>query len=1227
MADRDSTQSTDEGLDGSARRERSLTALATRRPVAVLMLVLMVLTFGFISFRRLPRRLMPDIAYPSITVRTVYEGASPLEVEQRISKRLEEVLSQVRGLRRISSVSRAEASDIALEFGWGTVMSSATGEVRERVEQAVLPDEASRPTILRYDPSLDPILQVGIFKETPGGVPEDDLVELRLLAEDIVKTEQDWGDGFAALQVRGGLEREISIDVDEEKLTGYSLTMELISQRLQQENVNQASGILYDGDAQYVVRTVNEFADLEEIRNVILRRDGTVPVRLRQVATVRPGYADPEVLTRINGSPCVKLEFFKEADANLVEVAAKIRDRLLGSKRQLEQLEKYNRWVATRVTRDSDGEEPETGADVNRSAAETPEVAESATKEEPSSPVARPDFLQVNLPEGIQLEILSDQSRFIDRALGEVRTTALLGGLLAVLVLYIFLRDAWFTIAVGLAIPISIVASFIFFYLSGVSLNMMSLGGIALGVGMLVDTSVVVLESIFRCQEEGDEPRWAAIRGTQDVSGAVTASTLTTVSVFLPIVFVEGVAGQVFRDQSLAVVISLLASLVVSLYLLPTLVCHRPGSSNCTEASRAPTTSGAFGAYGVLRGRAQLGWRAFLRRGLAVRSLIVLPYLLAAVTIFALFVFQSALEILRLLLLAFLAIFVLLGRGLLRVFGFARGGVLGGVLGLFDRMFESVRVAYGRLLAASLSHPYTVVAMLLVVAVSAGFCATRLGSELIPEVHQGEFTAEIRLPIGTRLQRTDSVLRSLEARITAEKEALGIETLTSTIGVERDSIRAGDEGEHAARFLVRLERRGNPRETEERVKERLREILRTDAELSTWSFSHPVLFSFKTPIEIEVQGYHLEELRRVTQEIASRLETLPALKDVTGNMRRGYPEAHLRFDRELLSRYDLSVSQVGTALRAMVQGDVPSRFTEGDRKVGMRVRLAEGDRDSLEKLAGLELTPDSGRSVALRDVLLDYGGRIEVSEGPSEIRRIGNQRAGVVSANLTGMDLGGVISEVSDVIDSVSRPSKFSVGFGGQKAEMDLATGQLLQALLLAVFLVYVVMAIQFESLIEPLIVILAVPLAMLGVTPVLWALDVPLSIVVLIGVIVLAGIVVNNAIVLVSYVNQLVARGESLASAIVTAGHVRLRPILMTTATTVLGLLPLTGLFEGVPLIGGFFGVGDGVEVRAPLAITVITGLVSSTLLTLIAIPVLCSLLLKEKAPGSVNGGELRDA
>ncbi|MCH2375177.1 MAG: efflux RND transporter permease subunit, partial [Planctomycetes bacterium] len=518
------------------------------------MLVLTVLVFGLISFARLPRSLMPNISYPSITVRTEYPGASPLDVETRVSRRLEEVLSQVRGLRLVTSVSRVEMSDIILEFSWGSNMSLTTIDVREKIEQVVLPKEALKPTILRYDPTSDPILQIGVVRT--GVSPESEeqaLIELRRYTEEEIEKELLQVERIAAVKVRGGLEQEYRVDVVESKLRDYGLDLNLINERLLQENLNQASGFLYDGEQSFVVRTVNEFEDIEEIREVILKRDGPVPVRLKDVATVTLSYRDPEVITRINGEPCVKIDIYKEADANVVEVATNLRRRVFGTSEQQAALKKW---------REAKGDES------------------NGHEEEDSvqQPEQRPNFLAAALPGDHRLEIMSDQSRFIDRSLDNVRRTAISGGLFAILVLYLFLRHLWFTVAVGLSIPISIVAALVALFLCDVSLNMMSLGGLALGVGMLVDNSIVVLESIFRCREEGDSRVGAAIRGTREVSSAVVASTLTTVSVFLPIVFVEGVAGQVFRDQALAVVLSLLASLIVALYFIPMLASRNLGA-------------------------------------------------------------------------------------------------------------------------------------------------------------------------------------------------------------------------------------------------------------------------------------------------------------------------------------------------------------------------------------------------------------------------------------------------------------------------------------------------------------------------------------------------------------------------------------------------------------------------------------------------------------------------
>ncbi|MGH9360470.1 MAG: efflux RND transporter permease subunit, partial [Thermoanaerobaculia bacterium] len=530
-------------------------ALATRRPVALSMIVLTVGIFGVISFQRLPQNLMPDISYPTITVRAEYSGASPIDVEMRVSRRLEEVLSQVRKLRRVSSVSRAERSDVILEFAWQTDMSLATMDVREKVDQAILPDGIQRPTILRYDPTLDPILQVGLYRR--GGSREADpeeLIELRLAAEDLIERELETVDGVAAVQVRGGLEREILIHVSEAQLKSHALSTALINQRLREENLNQASGQLYEGDQAYVVRTVNEFQNLEEIGEIIVKREGTVPIRLREVAHISWGHAEPEVLSRINGNPCVKIDIYKEADANIVEVARRVQARLFGTpaeRRRLQEIEAKKRESEAGVAAAKGREPPQPSRKKDEPAKGKKGLLGMLGEGLKGGEGALPGFLAAKLPAGMALEVMSDQSVFIQKSLDDVYQTAVSGGILSALIIYLFLRNFWFTLVVNLSVPISVIATFVVMYVLGVSLNLMSLGGLALGIGMLVDNSIVVLESIFRCREEGDGARAAAVRGTLEVAGAVVASTLTAVAVFFPIVFVEGVAGQVFRDQAL----------------------------------------------------------------------------------------------------------------------------------------------------------------------------------------------------------------------------------------------------------------------------------------------------------------------------------------------------------------------------------------------------------------------------------------------------------------------------------------------------------------------------------------------------------------------------------------------------------------------------------------------------------------------------------------------------
>jgi HAE1 family hydrophobic/amphiphilic exporter-1 len=1113
---------------------RSWLGFTTNRPVAVLMVFLAVMVFGGFSIRLLPINLMPDISYPKLTVRTEFAGAAPGEVENNVSRSLEEILGVVTGLTRIESISRAGYSDVILEFAWGTDMDEAGQDVLEKLDavRPNLPDGVEQPLILRYDPTLDPVLTLSLGGEGDRFEGVAGLKLLRRIADRDVRRLIEPVEGVAAVKIKGGLEEEIHVELDEGKLRRTGIGIDTVITRLEAENINLAGGTMRDGRTRYLVRTVNEFRDVSDIGEiVVVRRDGR-DVRLRDVALVEPGYEDREVITRVDGREAVEIEVYKEADANIVEMAHAVRDKLDDK-------------VRPRLEREY----------------------------------------------GAVVEVASDRSRFIESSIAEVRDTAVVGGLLAVLVLFLFLRDLRSTLIVGLSIPVSILVTFAPLSLTGVSLNIMSLGGLALGVGMLVDNSIVVLESIHRCREEGDDLLTATLRGTHEVGGAVISSTLTTVAVFFPMVFVEGVAGQMFGDLGLAVVFSLLASLAVALFLIPML------------ASRTGLAAGeAAAAGGVVRslGRSLRRWQSVAELVLHVRSLrrrpwrvVWTPYALVRLCIHLVF------ELVGKVLLTASVLTLAVVLGVAWAVGRVVGLLVWPPLWLFGKLVDGMQAAYAPVIHWCLRNRVVVYLAFLASFGVVGWGVQQLDTELIPELHQGELSIELQLPVGTPLPHTDVVVQPVEQRVL--QEVPNLESLTVTLGSERDEGDSADRGEHTARLRMTLEReggsqyglpggqgQGRAQAREREAQAAVREIL-TGLPDVTASISRPVLFSFKTPVEIEVRGNDLVELAAATRMVTERLRRVPGLRDLESSIRPGSPEVHIVYDRDALARLGLDVRKVAERIRDEVQGAEATRLTRGDRKVSIRVRLAGANEATVAELRELVVNPGLGKPVPLHAVA-----DIAVSRGPNEIRRIGQQRVGVVTANVDGVALGAVAQRVVEAIDELELPEGVGTAVTGQSQEWETSSRSLYLALGLSIFLVYVIMASQFESLVYPLLILLTIPMAFLGVLLALLWLQIPLSVVVFLGTIMLAGIVVNNAIVLVDYTGQLKARGMSTADALAMAGQVRLRPILMTTLTTMLGLLPMA------------FGLGDGAEIRAPLAITVIAGLGLSTLLTLVVIPTL---------------------
>jgi len=1066
---------------------------AVERRVTVLMFTVAILLFGLVSLSRLKVNLLPDLSYPTLTVRTELEGAAPLELESLITRPIEESVGIIRNVRSVRSVSRAGQSDVVLEFLWGTNMDYASIEVREKLDLLQLPLEAERPVLLRFDPSSEPILRLALLDttDTSSGVAESEsrLKELRRFAEDRLKNDLEGIEGSAAVKVSGGYEDEIQVLVDQQKLAQLGLSIETVAARLRAENVNLSGGRLEQGSERFLVRTLNEFTSVNEMADAVIATFDGQPVYLKDVARVERGYRDREAITRVDGREAIELSIYKEGDANTVQVAADLR--------------------------------------------------------------AARDRLAESLPDGAELRLVYDQSRFISAAINDVRSAAMIGGLLAILVLYFFLRDARATFVIGVAIPVSVVGTFMLMYSADVTLNIMSLGGIALAVGMLVDNAVVVLENIVRKRELGLDRSAAARSGTSEVAGAVTASTLTTIAVFFPMVFVSGVAGQLFRDQALTVTFALLFSLVLALTLVPMLAAAGNHAIDQDSTTVFPGSRFTRAVATVLR---------LLRR---------------------------------------------VARGLTAVISMLmRPGIW-----VTQTSYNALARFYGPALSWALDHRAVVLVTALAAFAAALALIPRLGTELIPQLSQGELIADLRLAPGTPLAQTDAAMQAA-SRAALELDSVALAYSVAGTGNRLDA-NPVDAGENSGKLSITLTR-GAGTETEEAVLSALRDDLARVPGVE-YQFSRPSLFNVATPIEVMVTGYELEELRLVAEAVRARMAASPRFRDIETTVENGNPEIQIVFDQERAARLGLVVRDVADRVVASVRGEVATRYTMRDKKIDVLVRSVDTRAASLEDVRNLIVNPASARPIPLSAVA-----DVTLSTGPAEIRRANQERVAIVSAGLGAGDLGSAVAELDTLLDPIALPAGVTINVSGQSTEMSDSFQSLQFALLLAVFLVYLVMASEFESFLHPFVILLTVPLGLTGAVLALWVTGTTVNVVALIGVVMLAGIVVNNAIVLIDSVNQLRAGGEDKRAAIEAAARSRLRPILITTLTTILGLAPMA------------LGFGEGAEIRAPMAITVIGGLTASTLLTLIVIPVVYDLLdrkrfASDEQPAPAGLGEVR--
>ncbi len=1048
-----------------------LIAAVVVRPVTTTMVTIAILLFGLVAAGRMSVDLLPDLAYPSITVRTTYPDAAPVEVEELVTRPVEELVGAVPGIVAVESVSREGISEVVMDFAWGTNIDRAMADVREKLDRVRLPQTSERPQVLRYDPSQAPVLRLALVagEDLRDGEDRQAMSELRWVAERQLERQLEKIPGVAAVVLHGGDEDEVRVEMDPARLAAFGIDSQEVVDAITRDNVNRPGGGLTEGDSRYLIRTVHEARSPEALARIVVRANDGAVLRVGDLAEVQRVPIERTESSFVGTRPAVELSVFREGDANTVTVARSVTDALG----------------------------------------------------------------QMRFEEGRRVEILYDQAVFIESAVREVRDAALIGGGLAVLVLLFFLRNLRSTVVIGVAIPISVLAAFIPLRSLGVTLNLMSLGGIALGIGMLVDNSIVVLESIARRREQDPEASRAAtaIAGTQEIAGAVVASTLTTVAVFLPMAFVTGVAGELVRDLAYAVSFSILSSMAVSLTVVPALE-GLGGLAPEGEGEGPPP-----------------------RRGL-----LELP-------------------------------FWLLGQ-LVRVVAFVihqLGRLLGALALIPWALYEKIESTYPVFLRAALAARWLVVAAAVGLVVASGAVGAKLDRALLPEIDQSSFFVQFDLPQGSALPATERAL--LAATQAVEGQAHLRTTFARAGSISQAASAAGSvEGTHLGQLDIELDASQPPAVRAQARESILAEVRKIPLPEGTRIVvGEPALIAFESPLEIQVFAEDNDDAVALVNELLPALRELESLEDLAPDDLLGRPELRLDFDRERLSRLGLSVDQVANAVLRAVQGELAGKMQTAEDQLDIRVQLPRVHRSKLEDVRRIQVGVKDGVTVPLSAVA-----EVEAMSGPAEIRRIEGRRGLRISARVTSTDLDGVAREVQAVLSAhaPADPERGEARVSGQAAAMGESLRGLALTAALSIFLVYVVMASSFESLHHPLLIIFTVPLATVGVVWACVIAGLPISALVGIGTIILGGIVVNNAIVLINAVNQRRGRDMETREALLDAGRVRLRPILMTTATTVLGLVPMA------------LGLGDGAALRQPLAVAVIGGLLAATLLTLIVIP-----------------------
>lgn len=996
------------------------------------MVVLGVLLLGYISYDKLGVDLFPDLNSPRIFVEIKSGERPPEEMEKQFVENIESLAIRQSDVTQVSSISRVGSAQITVEYTWTKDMDEAFLELQKALNTLTQNSEIDDLKITQHDPNTTPVMIIGLTHSEI-----DDMNEIRKVAESYVRNELVRLEGVAEVELSGQEESEIIIETDIYRLEAQNLSLDEVSSRIQNFNRNVSGGRISEMGMQYIVKGVSMLQTIEDFDNLIVgyknvtasseaqNNSPFAPVFLKDIATVRIGNKEPDNIVHINGERCIGLSIFKETKYNTVKSVEQINEALVN--------------------------------------------------------------IEKALP-GYKLTRVSNQGKFISAAIGEVKETALLGILLAVVILFLFLRRFGTTLIVSIAIPISIVATFNLMYFNDLTINIMTLGGLALGAGMLVDNAIVVMENIFRNHENGMSVKDAAIKGTAEVGGAITASTLTTIIVFLPIVYLHGATGELFKDQAWTVAFSLISSLVVAIFLIP-MMYHR-----FYRNKKSPVKA------------------------------------------------------------------------------------------------KSVRVGgYGRFLGRVLKVKWFVIIVSTVAIVGSFLLVSKIGTEFMPKTETKEFTVKLKLLEGTELDRTQSTVENIE-NILIEYLGDNLDKIFTQAGPTTGM--AGNEssvfeGENTAEILVILTKESTVSTSGVIA---VIDKLTANIEGLDISFSQEesalkaILGTDEAPVVVEVRGKDLNEIELIVNQVKEKMESNNNLLNIQTSIENGAPEVEIKVDRMRAGMYNVDINSVISQIQDQLEGKNAGQLEKGGEMQDITIKVPEKGINEIN-----QLIITSGTQVFRLNEIAE----ISYDVSPKEIFRRNQNRIGKVTAHMkTGVALDHVAEEIREATSTINLLPDYRILVTGEEEKRQESMTMLLSAMLLSIVLVYMVLASQFESLIHPFTILLTIPLAVVGSILIFFIMGKTLNIMAVIGIIMLVGIAVNDSIILVDRINQLIREGVNRKDAILQAGQQRIRPIIMTSLTTILALVPLT------------IGFGESASLRSPMALAVIGGLITSTLLTLVVIP-----------------------